>query len=137
MGCIYKITNTKNNKCYIGLTINTAEKRFKKHLSMVYSNGCSALYSAFKKYSIDNFIISTIEESDDRDKLMVLESFYIDKFKTLSPMGYNLTTGGENCNISNSTKEKIRNAMKGREVTWGNKVSKSVKKNYGKTTNIE
>ena len=128
MGCIYKITNAINDKSYIGLTINDAEKRFKKHKSMIYSNGCSALYNAFKKYGIENFTVETIYSTDDKKELMRLEKLYISKFNTISPNGYNLTTGGENCKVTNETKVKISKALKGRKVTWGKKVAEGVRK---------
>ena len=128
MGCIYKISNTLNNKVYIGLTTNTAEIRFKKHISMINSNGCSALYSAFKKYGVENFKVEEVVKSNNKEALMELESFYIDKYNTLSPNGYNLTTGGENCKVSSETKEKISNSLKGRKITWADKVSIGVKK---------
>lgn len=128
MGCIYKIENTVNGKAYIGLTVGTAEERFKKHVSMIYSSGCSALYSAMLKYGVDKFKVETIVECHDRDDLMNLEALYIEKLGTLAPCGYNLTTGGENCKASKATREKISASLKGRTITWGGKVSKSIKK---------
>ena len=128
MGCIYKITNCINQKSYIGLTINNAETRFKKHKSMIYSNGCSALYEAFKKYGVENFIIETICFSSNKKELMNLEKHYISELNTLSPNGYNLTSGGENCKVTDETKKKISKSLKGRKIKWAEKVSSSVKK---------
>ncbi len=128
MGCIYKILNNINKKIYIGLTTNTAEYRFKKHKSMIYSNGCSALYEAFKKYGVENFTIETICFSSNKKELMSLEKHYISELNTVSPNGYNLTSGGENCIVSKETRQKISNSLKGREVKWAEKVSKGVKK---------
>lgn len=128
MGCIYKITNCINQKSYIGLTINDAETRFKKHKSMIYSNGCSALYEAFKKYGVENFIIETICFSSNKKELMNLEKHYISELNTLSPNGYNLTSGGENCKVTDETKKKISKSLKGRKIKWAEKVSSSVKK---------
>ena len=128
MGCIYKITNCINQKSYIGLTINDVETRFKKHKSMIYSNGCSALYEAFKKYGVENFIIETICFSSNKKELMNLEKHYISELNTLSPNGYNLTSGGENCKVTDETKKKISKSLKGRKIKWAEKVSSSVKK---------
>ena len=128
MGCIYKITNCINQKLYVGLTLNDAETRFKKHISMIYSNGCSALYGAFKKYGIESFIVETICLSNDKKELMNLEKHYISELNTVSPNGYNLTTGGENCRVTDKTKQKISTRLKGREIKWAEKVSKGVKK---------
>ena len=128
MGCVYKITNTVNGKCYIGLTVNTAEDRFKKHVSMIYSNGCSALYSAMSKYGVDNFTVNTLYESDNKNYLMEMEKHYVKELNTLSPNGYNLTTGGESCIVSDETKEKLRKALTGRKIPWADKVSESVRR---------
>lgn len=128
MGCIYKITNCINQKLYIGLTINDAETRFKKHKSMIYSNGCSALYGAFKKYGVENFMVETICFSSNKEELMSLEKYYISELNTASPNGYNLTSGGENCKVVDETKKKISKALKGRKIKWAEKVSIGVKK---------
>ncbi len=128
MGCIYKILNNINKKIYIGLTTNTAEYRFKKHKSMIYSNGCSALYEAFKKYGVENFTIETICFSSNKKELMSLEKHYISELNTVSPNGYNLTSGGENCIVSKETRQKISNRLKGRKIEWAEKVSSGVKK---------
>ena len=128
MGCIYKITNCINQKSYIGLTVNDAETRFKKHISMIYSNGCSALYAAFKKYGVENFIVETICVSNNKKELMSLEKHYISESNTVSPNGYNLTSGGENCKVTDETKRKISKTLKGRKIKWAEKVSSSVKK---------
>lgn len=128
MGCIYKVTNCINQKSYIGLTINDAETRFKKHKSMIYSNGCSALYEAFKKYGVENFTIETICFSSNKKELMSLEKHYISELNTVSPNGYNLTSGGENCKVTDETKKKISKSLKGRKIKWAEKVSSGVKK---------
>lgn len=128
MGCIYKITNCINQKLYLGLTINDAETRFKKHKSMIYSNGCSALYEAFKKYGVENFMVETICFSNNKKELMSLEKHYISELNTVSPNGYNLTSGGENCKVTDETKKKISKALKGRKIKWAEKVSIGVKK---------
>ena len=128
MGCIYKITNSKNGKAYIGLTTRTAEIRFKKHKSMIKSFGCVALYGAMHKHGVEYFETETIYETSDKTELMEKEKFYIEFFNTLAPNGYNLTTGGEDCNVLQATKDKISLAMKGREILWKDKISESVKK---------
>lgn len=128
MGCVYRITNKKNGKSYVGLTVNSARERFEKHVSMINSKGCPALYAALEKYGVENFTVTTLMESDSKEELMRAESLYIKKLKTLAPDGYNMTTGGENCIVSDATRMKISKALTGRDVTWGDKVSRSVKK---------
>lgn len=127
MGCIYKIENTVNGFCYIGMTKGSIEKRLKKHISSIRSGGCSALSEAMVEYGTFNFVISEVERSTCKADLINLEAIYISEFNTLHPNGYNLTTAGKECKVSDITKKKISKAMKGREVTWGDKVSESVK----------
>lgn len=94
---IYKITNTINNKCYIGLS-RDVEYRWKEHKHHAnYNKRCSSkpLYNAFKKYGIDNFIFEILEECEENE-LSSREIFYINKYKSNDKKyGYNITNGGE------------------------------------------
>lgn len=92
MAFIYKITNLINNKCYIGKTERTIEERWKEHLKKRNTIDLP-LYRAFKKYGIDNFQITTLEECpselvDDRETYWIL-------FYNSCEDGYNCTLGGE------------------------------------------
>lgn len=121
VGQIYLITNTVNEKQYVGQTKthmfcgkkNTFvpygyQKRFKSHLSNSHNyekyGRCYALNQAMAKYGTDKFQTQLLEECpiymlDD------LETLYISEFGTLSPNGYNLTTGG---NAGKWTSEETR-----------------------------
>lgn len=113
MGFIYKITNTTNNKAYIGITIKTPEERWRAHLHAIKSGkGCPLLRGAVNKYGADKFKIETIIICFD-DDLYRFEKDYIKKYNTLAPNGYNAHEGGE-CGgnftgkkHSNETKAKI------------------------------
>ena len=61
MGFIYKITNSINNKIYIGQTARTLNIRWKEHKVASISSD-RPLYKAMRKYGIDNFHIEIIEE---------------------------------------------------------------------------
>lgn len=67
MGSIYKITNTINNKVYIGQTIKPVEKRFQQHKNNYTKPYFSqlVLYKAFNKYGIENFTFEEIEKVDN------------------------------------------------------------------------
>jgi len=60
---IYKITNTINQKSYIGQS-NYIERRFAQHKSPYEQTRFAdkPLYKAFKKYGIENFSFEIIEE---------------------------------------------------------------------------
>ena len=48
MGFIYKITNTINDKVYIGKTTRTIEERWKEHLNSIKDKDFK-IYRAFRK----------------------------------------------------------------------------------------
>lgn len=92
---IYKITNDINNKVYVGKTTNTLEQRFKEHYSdsQKRKEEKRPLYSAIKKYGIEHFKISLIEECPT-EKENEREIFWIAYYKGYEN-GYNATLGGE------------------------------------------
>ena len=97
---IYLITNTVNNKCYIGQAIKL-RNRLKSHISN-YTNGRynTPLYRAFSKYGLDKFtyqLLDVLEENDYREarkQLDLLEIKYIEIYNSYNN-GYNQTQGGD------------------------------------------
>lgn len=111
MGYIYKITNLFNNKSYVGLTNRSNPKhRFWEHLKPSRVK-VSALSSAIIKYGKENFKFEIIEETNE---LEIREQFFIKELNTLSPNGYNLTTGGENPKFTEAELQRRSDFMKGR-----------------------
>ncbi len=98
MAYIYKITNTINNKLYIGKTINTIEKRFAEHIkqSKITQAKKRPLYNAINKYGIENFTIEIVEECDIKE-VNEREKYWINYFNTYK-YGYNATLGGDGTN---------------------------------------
>ena len=101
MGYIYKITNTLNNKIYIGQTIKTVQKRFTQHKNNSNKEYFSqiVLYKAFNKYGIENFICEEIEEVPN-DKLDEREKYWIEYYDSYFN-GYNSTLGGRATQLYN------------------------------------
>lgn len=95
MAYIYKITNILNNKCYIGKTLGTIENRFKQHCKDYkrQSKEQRPLYSAMKKYGIENFKIEKIEQCLDKDA-DEREKYWIEYYGSFKN-GYNATIGGD------------------------------------------
>lgn len=97
MAFIYKITNLKNNKLYIGQTSTTLERRFRQHQVAAFTlNLQYPLYKAMRKYGIDNFKIELVEEVAP-EQLNEREQFYIRQYESFVSFnkGYNATRGGE------------------------------------------
>lgn len=91
MSCgIYKITNTINGKTYIGQSSNI-EERWKKHK---YANDDFAIHKAMRKYGIENFTFSIVEECAT-EELNNREIYWINYYNSLED-GYNMIPGGSN-----------------------------------------
>lgn len=89
---IYKITNKINNKCYIGQSTNI-ERRWAEHQNKYHKYPDRALYRAFNKYGLENFIFEIIEECEDT-QLNDKEKYWIQYYNSYHN-GYNLTLGGD------------------------------------------
>ena len=91
---IYKITNLLNGKCYVGQSIDI-EKRWAEHKSIYNHPRCSNyhIYRAFRKYGIENFSFSVIEECEQA-LLNEREKFWIQHYNSFE-CGYNMTIGGD------------------------------------------
>lgn len=91
---IYIIRNTVNDKCYIGQS-NNYKYRFRKHCEAARRNNHkykSYLYNAMNTIGIENFYVELLEANveDYNEK----EIYYINKYNTTRPNGYNLAKGG-------------------------------------------
>ena len=100
-GYIYKIVNDVNDKVYIGQTRRTIEERWNCHIYDARNrNDNMIIHKSMNKYGIDNFhpiiIEKIIEDSLLKliEKLNKKEKFYISKFNTVRPSGYNISIGG-------------------------------------------
>nr|DAQ91983.1 MAG TPA: intron associated endonuclease [Caudoviricetes sp.] len=98
LGTIYKIVNTANNKIYIGQTINSLRVRFHQHRKFALhpDKYPYPLYRAMSLYGRDIFKILPIEENIPKEQLDEKEKYYIKKFRSLVPNGYNISAGGGN-----------------------------------------
>ena len=113
MGYVYKITNTINNKSYIGISIHEPEKsRIKAHLS---GHGNRIIANAVKKYGKDAFTYEVLEANVFDEFLPDLEVAYIANHNTVAPHGYNLNSGGDHAVPSVETRRKIGEAHKGKK----------------------
>lgn len=110
---IYRATNKKNNKSYIGQTIFSLDSRIKAHLNTVTNNGHFHFHNALRKYGLDGFEWNIIRICDDRKSLDDYEQYYILYYNTFKN-GYNMTTGGCHCEYSKESREKIRQSQLGK-----------------------
>lgn len=102
MGIIYCFTNKINGKCYFGQSIYDDDTRYKlhksNHLNPKSKEYDSAIHQAMRKYGFDNFSYRIFAKGIDEISILnILEVYYIDKYNTLVPNGYNIDPGGKNC----------------------------------------
>ena len=123
LGEIYVITNTSNNKRYVGQVVSHRlnhgryrpfghTKRLNDHVSEALCNNktkqCSYLNNAIRKHGKSAFTVDLLEVCD-RKEMNMREQYYIAQLDTLHPHGYNLTTGGRQS--STTTVEARRKTM--------------------------
>ena len=99
MSCgIYKYENLITNQIYIGQAIELQE-RYKKHkYNMFDMNHNEDFYIGLREYGFNNFSYEILEEFEifDQELLNKLECYYIEKYNSMRPNGYNMVPGGSN-----------------------------------------
>ncbi|MBD1379204.1 GIY-YIG nuclease family protein [Metabacillus arenae] len=111
---IYLITNTINNKKYVGQSIDPIQ-RWKNHQKDSKKYLSRYLYRAMNKYGIENFKFEVIENDIPVDSIDDQEIYWINKFNTKSPYGYNMTDGGEGSvgrKMNDHTRQKLLESKK-------------------------
>ena len=100
IGHIYCICCLANGKLYIGQTVKSIEKRFKEHKQAAKRGVPYRLYSAMRKYGVENFTIEEIIQVSApnrqalKAKLCYIEERLIKRLQT-KEFGYNSTDGGD------------------------------------------
>ena len=119
-GTIYVITNLKNNKKYVGLTIKTAEQRFEEHINNALKGMNMIIYKAIRKYGKQNFKVEVLETGiDNANDLKEKEKYWIkelDRHIFTGGHGYNMTLGGDGTigtRLSKETRRKLSEAKTG------------------------
>lgn len=120
---IYKITNTFNNKRYIGQTKQDIKRRLSQHLSM--SNGCRRLHEAVLEFGKEYFKIELIDQAETIQEAYRKEVNWIDRENTIYPNGYNLLRGGFINGHSEDTKLQMSKTRKGKHPDWATQASTS------------
>lgn len=114
---IYKITNKKNGKIYVGKTEKNIENRWKNHIRLAEKKVNRYLYDAMNHYGYDSFSVEIIEQCLDKEHLNIREIYWIAFYNATNPkIGYNMQTGGIGGTHNSETLKKI-----GRKVSIANK----------------
>ena len=113
-GIVYLHRNILNNKCYIGSTVQSPKRRWRK-MDQSYNSykNCTIFYKALLKYGWDKFETEILEENIPENDLVSKEEYYIKKYNALTPDGYNTTNIIKNkIRLNASTKKKISESRK-------------------------
>lgn len=115
--CVYKITNLRNQKVYLGKT-RDVRQRWREHTSKAHQDrrkGLSPLYSALRKYGIENFHIEVLSSHDTDQEAYEAEVEAIRIHKSNQRRyGYNLTSGGEGVTPTPEWKARLSEKAKAR-----------------------
>ena len=133
IGEIYCITSPSNKK-YIGQCVKKLSSgknwgyisRWKEHIrDSKDRNYCRLLNSAIKKYKPENFKLEILKECII-EELDYFEKYYIENYNTMTPNGYNLTSGGGVTRYSEETNKLKSISMIGKNL--GKRHSKRTRK---------
>ncbi len=109
-GVIYAITNSINKKVYIG-------KRLSRYLCSFdnYWGSGKIIKKAINKHGIQNFKKEILCVCYNDEDLNFKEKYYINKYNTVRPCGYNIAIGGftmDEYKALNGWRETIPNYVK-------------------------
>ena len=129
-GFVYMILNVKNNKMYIGSTVDY-EKRYRAHINGL--RGCyhdnKKMEQEFHEFGEESFVFRILCTTESEEERFGIEASIIQKLKTYKH-GYNLSVDGRGRYlISYETREKMRyNSLGKRNPFYGRKHTDETKK---------
>jgi group I intron endonuclease len=129
-GVIYKITNLKNDRCYIGQT--TKENPWKRIRVHYRDSTMSYINKAITKHGESCFKWEILMTCFDKKGLNRMEKYFVKYFNSMSPNGYNLKEGGD-CGGKSSKITKLKQSLK-RKHLLKNKTPKWKGKKRSKET---
>ncbi len=116
MAFVYKITNTHNQKIYIGWTGKTVEDRWQRHINdALKKRDNRKFYNAIRKYGCDCWQVETLEHVETIDQAKAREIALIAEYNSYHS-GYNATKGGDGNNgiiMSAESNQARSKALKG------------------------
>ena len=99
-GEIYRIwfVNDPSGKSYVGQTVNGARNRVREHIADAFDpnkGGCPLLDKATRKFGVENMRYEILANGiRTREELNVAEEFWIKRYNSKAPGGYNIQSGG-------------------------------------------
>lgn len=113
---VYKITNTINNKIYVGYSSLSIEHRWRQHKAHALKTSSNRkFYNAIRKYGVNVWEIELLTSVDTVNEAKIQEIKFIELYNSYVT-GYNSTKGGDGNNgiiMTPESNEKRSNALKG------------------------
>lgn len=100
-GEIYRIwfDNDDSGKCYVGQTIQGSLNRIRQHVEDAQSkdgDGCPLLDAATRRFGLQHMRYEILEQGiETHEELDMAEKYWIAKFDSQEPNGYNVKSGGQ------------------------------------------
>lgn len=95
MAIIYLCKNTITNRVYVGITTRELSIRKWEHTKELNIGFKGGIWQKdFNSYGKESFEYSIIEEKVPLETLYLTENFYIDKYNSIEPNGYNKRKNG-------------------------------------------
>lgn len=96
-GIVYLITHIETGKQYVGITIQSIERRWKNHTEQAKAGSLksdASLHEAIRRYGADAFKVSIIDHGSTKRGLEKAERDWIKQLNSLEPNGFNISPGG-------------------------------------------
>lgn len=96
-GIIYLVTHRISGKRYVGITVQSLERRWKYHVEQAkagHIKNTKSLHAAIREFGASEFTVEQIDMGNSKGSLEAKERRWIEQLGTLVPIGFNISTGG-------------------------------------------
>jgi hypothetical protein len=96
-GIVYLVTHQGSRKKYVGITVQSLERRWEYHIEQARAKHIKnerSLHAAIRKYGAPQFTVEQIDAGNSKGNLEAKERKWIEELGTLAPDGFNISTGG-------------------------------------------
>ena len=94
-GLVYVVTHGSSGKQYVGITVQSLNRRWEYHLDQARAGHIKnkrSLHAAIRKFGADEFTIEQIDTGSSKGSLEAKERKWIKELGTLIPDGFNIST---------------------------------------------
>lgn len=96
-GAVYVVMHIASGKKYVGITVQTPERRWAYHIEQARAGHIkseASLHAAIRQFGTSAFSVEAIDEGESKSTLEAKERSWVKKLNTMEPHGFNISTGG-------------------------------------------